>query len=453
MSEPLMTIGELAQELGSGASVKGASGIKFSSVEIDSRKVKPNGLFFAIEGERDGHDFVQDAADKGAAAAVVSHIVPVSIPQVVVEDTRKALLKSAALWRKRFTLPVIAVAGSNGKTTTTQMILSIISNRYEPDQWIGTLGNLNNDMGVALMLWRLRSHHQVAAFEVGMNHVGEMEPIVEAVAPTVSVVTNTMRDHQEFLLSMEDTAKENGSVYSLLPASGVAVINDADPYCNIWHEQAGQRRIVSFGTPCSDVYGAKTEKGFLLVTPLGEIEIALNVPGEHNVTNAVCAAAVEFAIGRDLSDIKKGLEHFKAVPHRGEIKKLKDGSVLIDDSYNANPDSMIASLKMLADNELPTIAVLGDMGELGVQSVECHKEIGKFALDIGIQSLYCVGNRMIDAAESFGADAKHFESKEELLEAIIKRLNDGPHAILIKASNFMKLYDIAAKLEERVGRE
>ena len=288
MSEPLMTIGELAEALGPEASVKGASRIKFSSVEIDSRKVQPNGLFFAIEGERDGHDFVQDAADNGAAAAVVSHIVPVSIPQVVVPDTRKALLKSAALWRQRFSLPIIAVAGSNGKTTTTQMILSIIGNRYEPEQWIGTIGNLNNDMGVALMLWRLRSNHQVAAFEIGMNHVGEMESLV-----TISVVTNTMRDHQEFLQSMEDTAKENGLVFTLLPPSGVAVINDADPYSHLWHEQAGQRRIVSFGLPTSDVHGSKTEKGFRLLTPLGEIEVVLNLLGDHNITNAVCTPLAE----------------------------------------------------------------------------------------------------------------------------------------------------------------
>lgn len=453
MSEPLMTIGELAQALGPEASVKGASGIKFSSVEIDSRKVQPNGLFFAIEGERDGHDFVQDAADNGAAAAVVSHIVPVSIPQVVVPDTRKALLESASLWRKRFSLPVIAVAGSNGKTTTTQMILSIISNRYEPAQWIGTLGNLNNDMGVALMLWRLRSHHQVAAFEIGMNHVGEMEALVKAVAPTVSVVTNTMRDHQEFLLSMEDTARENGLVYEMLPPNGVAVINEADPYCNLWHEQAGPRRIVSFGTPCSDVSGEKIDKGFRLITPSGEIDIALNVLGDHNIVNAVCAAAVEYAVGRELCDIKKGLENFRPVAHRGETFKLKDGSLLIDDSYNANPDSMIAALKMLAANEMPTLAILGDMGELGVQSVDCHKEIGKYAADVGIQTLFCTGNRMIDAVESFGPGAKHFENKEELLEAVLELLNSGPHAILIKASNFMKLYNIAAKLEEKVGKE
>ena len=175
--------------------------------------------------------------------------------------------------------------------------------------------------------------------------------------------------------------------------------------------------------------------------------------GDHNIVNAICAAAVEYAVGRDLCDIKEGLENFRPVAHRGEIFKLKDGSILIDDSYNANPDSMIAALKMLAASDMPTLAILGDMGELGVQSVDCHKEIGKYAADVGIQTLFCTGNRMIDAVESFGSGAKHFENKEELLEAVLELLSSGPHAILIKASNFMKLYNIAAKLEEKVGKE
>lgn len=453
MREPLMTIGELAEMLGPGVSIKGASGIRFSSVEIDSRKIQSNGLFFAIEAQRDGHDFVQDAADMGACAAVVSHIVPVSIPQVVVPDTREALLNSAALWRKKFSLPVIAVAGSNGKTTTTQMILSIIASRYEPDQWIGTLGNLNNDLGVAMMLWRLRPSHQIAAFEIGMNHIGEMAPLVRAVSPTVSVVTNTMRDHQEFLASLEETARENGCVYEELPQTGTAVINQADPYHQIWMEQAAKRRIVTFGTPSSDVYRKDLPEGFELCTPLGDVDIELNVPGEHNKVNAVCAAAVEFAMGRDLFDIKVGLKNFKAVSHRGETRTLANDSCLIDDSYNANPDSMIASLKMLSELPGKKLAILGDMGELGVKSVDFHKEIGNYALKLGIDEFYCLGNRMIDAAEAFGEKAKHFEDRSELVNSAVELLSSEKYSVLIKASNFMKLYEIADQIAEKVGKE
>ena len=225
MSEALMTIGEFAEMLGPDTQIKGAPGIKFSSVSFDSRSVRPNGLFFAIEGERDGHEFVQAASDAGAAAAVVTHFVPVSLPQVLVKDTREALLDSAKKWRSKFDLPVIAVAGSNGKTTTTQMVLSIIKERFQKGAWVGTEGNLNNELGVSLMLWKLRPEHQAACFEVGMNHIGEMRPLVSAIAPTIGTVTNTMRDHQEFLASLEETAKENGEVFAQLPRQGVAVIN------------------------------------------------------------------------------------------------------------------------------------------------------------------------------------------------------------------------------------
>ncbi len=447
MDQTLMSIGELAELLGE-AQIKGASQIRFSSVAIDTRKIQPRGLFFAIKAERDGHDFVQAAADADAAAAVVSHMVPVSIPQIVVKDPKEALLRSAQLWRKKFEIPVVAVAGSNGKTTTTQMILSILKERYEQGHWVGTKGNLNNELGVALSLWTLRQEHEIAAFEVGMNHIGEMASIVSAIAPTISTVTNTMRDHQQFLASLQDTATENGEVFAQLPRSGVAVINAADPFENIWKIQAGNHRIVTFGTDGSDVYAGKIgEDGFILYTPVGNIPIKLAVPGVHNINNAVCAAAVMFARGIDPVDIKRGLESFRAVSHRGEVRRLCDGSIVIDDSYNANPDSMIAAVKLLAEyRSLPTIMVMGDMAELGAQSPQAHREIGELAKSNGIKELFCLGNRTLDASEAFGEGARHFETKEELLEALRESLKQSPHAILFKASNFMRLYQVAEAL-------
>lgn len=447
MSEALMTLKEFAEMLGPDTQIKGAPGVKFSSVSFDSRSVRPNGLFFAIEGERDGHEFIQAAWDAGAAAAVVSHFVPVSIPQVLVKDTRAALLESAKKWRAKFQLPVIAVAGSNGKTTTTQMILSILKERFQEGTWVGTEGNLNNELGISLMLWKLRPQHEAACFEVGMNHIGEMRPLVEAIAPTIGTVTNTMRDHQEFLASLEETAKENGLVFSQLPRQGVAVINAADPFSVEWRKMAGNNRVVTFGTPDSDVFAASVDgSSFLLVTPVGKINVSLHVPGKHNVVNAVNAAAVLFAMGRDLCDIKQGLENFRAVSHRGEVKKLPDGSLVIDDSYNANPDSMSAAVKMLGEYSLPKIFVAGDMGELGAQSPQYHKELGEFVRTVGIKKFFSIGNRMLDAAEGYGEGARHFETNEELLAAVREELAKEPHVVLFKASNFMKLFKLADEL-------
>ena len=282
MSEALMTIGEFAEMLGPDTQIKGAPGIKFSSVSFDSRSVRPNGLFFAIEGERDGHEFVQAASDAGAAAAVVTHFVPVSLPQVLVKDTREALLDSAKKWRSKFDLPVIAVAGSNGKTTTTQMVLSIIKERFQEGAWVGTEGNLNNELGVSLMLWKLRPEHQAACFEVGMNHIGEMRPLVSAIAPTIGTVTNTMRDHQEFLASLEETAKENGEVFAQLPRQGVAVINAVDPFAVEWRKMAGNNRVVT-------LQGRRTGVG---ITAEGDMIAALGLRyGTEEATD--CAELIQ----------------------------------------------------------------------------------------------------------------------------------------------------------------
>ncbi|MCD8340470.1 MAG: UDP-N-acetylmuramoyl-tripeptide--D-alanyl-D-alanine ligase [Burkholderiales bacterium] len=437
--ENLMTVAELAEVLG--AKFGGAPDIAFSSVEIDSRKVMPGALFFAIKAARDGHEFVEAAVKKGAVAAVVSHWVGCPIPQILVPDTRKALLQSATYWRQRFDMPVLAVAGSNGKTTTTQMIISILKHAYEDGQWLGTEGNLNNDMGAALMIWKMRLSQKVAVLEAGMNHPGEMKDIVKAIAPTIGTVTNAMRDHQEFLVSLEETAKENGEVFVQLPESGIAVINDLDPLHQIWYEQAGNRKIIGFGTPDSDVYADNIRgETFELRLPDGRLEITLTIPGIHNTNNAVNAAACAYALGIEPKLIKAGLEKFEAVAHRSKVIKLKSGSILVDDSYNANPDSMLAALEMLAGYELPKICVLGDMAELGSQSPALHAEIGKAAKDKGIETMLCTGVMMQEAANSFGEGARHFNNKEEMAKELISMLRAKPHAVLIKASNSSGLH-------------
>ncbi len=450
--DKLLTVAELAEELG--ATYKGAPEIAFSSVEIDSRKVKPGALFFAIKAERDGHQFVNAAYENGAVAAVVCEWVDSPIDQIKVTDTRKALLQSATFWRKRFNMPVLAVAGSNGKTTTTQMIISIVRHAYEDGHWLGTEGNLNNDMGAALMIWRMRPTQKVAILEAGMNHPGEMEDIVKAIAPTDGTVTNAMRDHQEFLGTLEETARENGEVFVQLPANGIAVINDEDPLHEIWYKQAAGKQIIGFGTEDSDVFAKDIKDNTFTLSLFGtELDVTLTVPGHHNIKNAVCAAACAHALGIEPKLIKRGLEKFEAAAHRSKLIKLKGGSCLIDDSYNANPDSMLAALDMLSGFALPKICVLGDMAELGTQSPALHAEVGRAAKEMGIQTMLCTGVFMQEAANSFGEGARHFNNKEEMAKELISMLKKEPHAVLIKASNSSGLHLIINAVAAEAGAQ
>jgi UDP-N-acetylmuramoyl-tripeptide--D-alanyl-D-alanine ligase len=448
----LMTVSELGRTVGA-QRVTGDGRVAFSSVSTDTRTLAPGALFVALRGDRfDGHDYVAAARDGGAAAALVEHGVGVDLPQVIVADGKRALGVAAAQWRARFTIPVIAVAGSNGKTTVTQMIASILAAAHGEKARLATRGNLNNDIGVPLMLWQLGRQHRIAVLELGMNHVGEIGYLAELVRPTVALVNNAQREHQEFMESVEATALENGEVIAALPLSedGVAVFPADDPGTPIWRQIAGTRRVVDFALDREAVvtatHAVRADGAQIsMATPLGLLNVALAVGGVHNVRNALAAAACAIAAGVDAAAIAAGLEAFRPVGGRGVRLTTAAGGLLIDDSYNANPDSVRAAIDLLSVHTGERVLVLGDMGEVGERGPEFHREVGAHARLAGIDALYALGPLSREAATVFGKGAYHFADVDSLLAALRRRL--GPAVtVLVKGSRFMRMERVVQAL-------
>ena len=447
-----MTVSELARAVAALDS-RGDGRIGFSSVSTDTRTLAPGALYVALRGERfDGHDYVAAARERGAAAALVERTVDVDLPQVVVADGRRALGLAAAQWRARFSLPVIAVAGSNGKTTVTQMIASILAAAYGDKGRLATRGNLNNEIGVPLMLWQLARQHRAAVFELGMNHAGEIAYLAELVRPTVALVNNAQREHQEFMQSVEATAYENGEVIAALPLSddGVAVFPADDACTPIWRQIAGTRRVVDFALEADAVVtatctlradGARVS----MATPLGLVDVDLALTGVHNVRNALAAAACAIAAGVDAGAIADGLRAFRPVAGRGARLRAREGGLLIDDTYNANPDSVRAAIDLLAGFEGERVLVLGDMGEVGARGPEFHREVGAYARERAVDGLVALGPMARDAVDAFGAGAVHCADVDSVLAALRPRL--GPSVtVLVKGSRFMRMERVVQAL-------
>jgi UDP-N-acetylmuramoyl-tripeptide--D-alanyl-D-alanine ligase len=446
----MLSAAELAASI-PGAIVKGDATARIASVCSDSRQIRPGCLFVALRGERfDGHDFVPEAARRGAAVALVEQPVDAALTQVVVPSSRRALGLVAAAWRTRFRLPVIAVAGSNGKTTVTQMLASILGRAFGPTRRLATRGNLNNDIGLPLMLFELAAGHKAAVLELGMNHLGEIAYLAQLAQPTVALVNNAQREHQEFLGSVEATARENAAAIAALPPEGVAVFPADDPCASIWRNLAGTRRVIDFARAA---YATVTAEYTLLAdgselviaTPVGLIRTRLAVPGAHNVHNALAATAAALAIDVAPSAIATGLAMFTAVGGRGVRSRTAGGAILIDDSYNANPDSVRAAIELLADAAAPRILVLGDMGEVGSRSAEFHREVGAYAKSRGIEVLLATGAAMHEACAAFGAGAEHFADGEALGERA-RELAQAGATILVKGSRFMRMERVVAAL-------
>jgi UDP-N-acetylmuramoyl-tripeptide--D-alanyl-D-alanine ligase len=448
----LMTVSELARAVAA-LETRGDGRIGFSSVSTDTRTLAPGALYVALRGERfDGHDYVAAAREGGAAASLVERVVDVDLPQVVVADSRRALGLGAAQWRARFSLPVIAVAGSNGKTTVTQMLAAILAAAHGDKGRLATRGNLNNDIGVPLMLWQLGRQHRAAVFELGMNHAGEIAYLAELVRPTVALVNNAQREHQEFMRSVEATAYENGEVIAALPlsADGVAVFPADDACTPIWRQIAGTRRVVDFALEADAVvtatYTLRAEGARVsMATPLGLVDVDLAVNGVHNVRNALAAAACAIGAGIDAGSIADGLRAFRPVAGRGARHGTSEGGRLIDDTYNANPDSVRAAIDLLAGFEGERVLVLGDMGEVGERGPEFHREVGAHARESGIDALFALGPMARDAADAFGEGAVHCADVDSLLAALRPRL--GPSVtLLVKGSRFMRMERVVQAL-------
>jgi UDP-N-acetylmuramoyl-tripeptide--D-alanyl-D-alanine ligase len=449
----LMTVGELARVLsarGVPAELSGDGRVGFSSVSTDSRTLSAGALFVALRGERfDGHDYVARARENGAVGALVERRVEVDVAQLIVTDSKRAFGLAAGTWRSRFSLPVIAVAGSNGKTTVTQMVAAILGAAYGEKNRLATRGNLNNDIGVPLMLWQLSKQHRAAVFEVAMNHSGEIAYLAQLVQPTVALVNNAQREHQEFMQSIEATAYENGETIAALSNDGVAVFPADDACAPIWRQLSGTRRVIDFALDASAVVTATfqtAQEGVVIsmATPAGVIDVRLASGGLHNVRNTLAAAACSIAAGIGAEAIAAGLNAWRPTAGRGVKLRIKDCDV-IDDTYNANPDSVRAAIDVLAAAPAPRLLVLGDMGEVGVRGPEFHREVGLYARASGIESLLTTGPLMREAAQMFGASAAHFDDIGGLIDALRQSLRAGA-TILIKGSRFMQMERVVQAL-------
>ena len=431
----------------------GDAGLRVQRVHTDTRSLRPGDLFVALRGERfDAHDFLEHAASQGAVAALAEHgLLQAGLPGLKVADTRLALGQLAAAWRSQFAVPLIAVTGSNGKTTVTQMIACILR-AWKGQQAFATEGNFNNDIGVPLTLLRLRASHQVGVVELGMNHPGEIAYLSGLVKPGVALVNNAQREHLEFMATVEAVAHENGSVISSLAAEGVAVFPADDLYSPLWQRLAASRQVLTFAlSGPADVTGTGDWTGgqwrVVAATPRGPLEFVLGVAGRHNVKNALAAAACALAAGAPLTAVAAGLSSFVPVSGRSRALQLHVAGrtlTVVDDTYNANPDSMRAAIEVLADLPGPRLLVLGDMGEVGERGAAFHAEVGQQAQQSGIENLYCTGELMRHAAQAFPG-ARHFESLDLLLPEVGKLLAEQG-SVLVKGSRMMKMERVVQAL-------
>ncbi|MFO0102615.1 MAG: UDP-N-acetylmuramoyl-tripeptide--D-alanyl-D-alanine ligase [Betaproteobacteria bacterium] len=450
----MLTLAQLAHALPQ-ARLQGEGATVFASVSTDSRTLAAGALFVALRGARfDGHDYAAQAQERGAVALLVDRPLDSTLPQLVVPDTLRALGLGAAHWRSRFMLPLIAVTGSNGKTTVTQMIGRILAQAHGEAQRLVTAGNLNNDIGAPLMLWRLAPAHCAAVLELGMNHPGEIRYLAQLVRPTVALVVNAQREHQEFMASVEATAHENGATLAVLPGEGTACFPADDACASIWRTLAGTRRVLDFArsgaAAVTAQYTLRTEGSRLaLATPAGAFEVELPVPGEHNVHTALAAAAAALAVGIAPAAIVAGLAGFVPVAGRGVRHRLAGGALLVDDSYNANPDSVRAAIDLLATLPAPRTLVLGDMGEVGAQGPAFHAEVGAYARARGIDTLLALGTASADSARAFDG-GRHFSTVEALLAAA-RDAAAGGGTLLVKGSRFMRMERVVQALAAQQG--
>ena len=456
----MMSVAQAVQWL-PGAQLEGSGALIVSRVHTDTRSLESGDLFVALKGEHyDANDFLQEAQQRGAVAALCHASADRSgtkgMACIVVPDTRLALGALAHAWRSQFNVPLIAVTGSNGKTTVTQMLASILSRERPDGASLATRGNLNNDIGVPMTLLRLRQHHQIAVVELGMNHPGEIAVLAAMVHPTVALINNAQREHLEFMHTVRAVALENGSVITPMGSQGVVVIPRDDEHSHLWDILAGRRRTVRFamdGAPSHDTLvciQAHWLGGAWQVHACGldqDLHYRLAIAGRHNVKNSLAAAAAALAAGVSASAVMAGLQSF--VPVKGRSKALMlavQGRevTLVDDTYNANPDSVRAAIDVLADLPGPRMLVLGDMGEVGHQGPLFHAEAGRYAKARGIDRVLTVGELAQVASNAFEG-ARHCDSMEQLVDAL---RSDLPHvrSVLIKGSRFMRMERVVDSL-------
>jgi UDP-N-acetylmuramoyl-tripeptide--D-alanyl-D-alanine ligase len=428
--------------------------VQFTGCSIDSRSIKAGNLFIALRGEKfDGHDFVKAARDNGACAALVERDDDGdTLPLLIIKDAKLAMARLAGHWREGFTIPLIAVTGSNGKTTVKEMLGSILGLNASV---LVTSGNLNNDIGVPLTLFGLGGEHRYAVIEMGANHPGEIAGLTRLARPSVAVITQCAPAHLQGFGSVDGVARAKAEIYSGLVSGGTAVINADDNYAGFWRGLTTRYKQISFGmkntadVTASDVrFDTETGKtGFSINTPAGAVVVSISLAGSHNVMNSLAAAACCVAVGVSLKDIKQGLERITGVHGRMEMLHTRAGARIFDDTYNANPVSLQAGLEVLARYPGRLWLVLGDMGELGDYSADLHRQAGEAAREQGIERIYALGQYSRYAVQGFGNGARHFGSMEDLVRSVKSDLS-GDVTLLVKGSRFMGMETVVKSLLE-----
>ena len=447
----LMSLREAAAAVGAAMVNIGVEGdAALAGVSTDSRNISAGELFVALPGENfDGHDYVEAAQARGAAGAMVSRAIatPSPFPQIIADDTLLALGRLAQSWRSRFTLPIIALTGSNGKTTVKEMLRAILrAHTGSSATVLATEGNLNNHIGVPLMMLRLNEQHRYAVLEMGMNHLLEIDYLTRMLKPDVALIIMAGTAHIGELGSREAIAQAKGEILAGLPRDGVAVINMHDRFGEYWRGLAGDRRVIGFGVlPADEVQGEFSAEALTIRHGDKSVTVHLHVAGEHNQRNALAAAAAAIAVGVPLATIGEGLEDFDGVAGRLRTYEGHGGATIIDDTYNANPDSVRAAIDVLKTRRGKRLLVLGDMGELGPAAREMHGEIGVYAQNANLDGVFALGQLTESTVMAMGTSGWHFDSIDELVQEVLPQLN--PNAtVLVKGSRFMKMERVVAKL-------
>jgi UDP-N-acetylmuramoyl-tripeptide--D-alanyl-D-alanine ligase len=436
-------------------------------VGSDSRHITQGELFFALKGDNfDGHQYAEQAIKQGATAVVIADESCKVRPAILVEDTKKALGRLAAAWRETFTLPLVAVTGSNGKTTVKEMLAAILNaaisdtadlNSPASRAVLATQGNLNNDIGMPMTLLKMRKEHAFAVIEMGMNHLGEIAYLSKTAQPNVAVINNAGTAHIGELGSRENIAQAKGEIFEGLSADGTAVINADDNFAGYWKSLNQNRKIITFGLDAkADVFATYQEidgvSQIALTTPTGSIGFKLDMLGKHNISNALAASACAVALGISNADIARALKRFGGVNGRLQRKAGINGAQLIDDTYNANPDSMKAAIDVLAAQKGSTVFVMGDMAELGTESAAMHAEVGAYAKQKGITQLLALGDMCKHTVAAFGAHGEHFDAVEANIHEA-RRAMKKDVTVLVKGSRFMQMERVVEAIEEKLTKK
>lgn len=418
-------------------------------IAIDSRSIAAKGLFIAIKGEtHDGHDYVAKILENANNYALVSHNYPLDLQNLIrVDDTTLALGKIAAYYRELFKIPVVAITGSNGKTTVKEMLRSICHEEFGTDAVLATSGNLNNHWGMPLTLLGLNSQHKVAIIEMGMNHAGELDYLTKLAKPTLAVVNNVMFAHAGHFTSLADIAVAKGEIYHGLQDKAVACINISNQFAGSWlRDDIKVKNIYRFGSPDSECSIVTVDHaGGHYKTSIGDIYVKLRILGRHNYDNALSAIALAINLGCSTRAIKNGLENYAGYKGRLERKTAFNGALIIDDTYNANPDSVAAALQAIQELPRPYWFIFADLKELGPNELNFHREIGKLAEQFNIDKLITVGSLSRYTAETFSGDKIHFEQNEDVVKYCTSNLPINA-TLLLKGSNSMRLFDVAQQL-------